>query len=127
VTPQVNGIVSQPLAFAMLHWITRLSDTLPAAFVAGALSLLLVLFTWTGVIFLRPIVRAWLRRQVDATNWLMATAKLDAAIATSLTKAVLQNVAAIRGSAGAGRTRPRQNGYRCVERPAASRSQAGRC
>jgi Protein of unknown function (DUF4239) len=32
--------------------------------VAGALSLLLVLFTWTGIIFFfRPIVRAWLRRQ----------------------------------------------------------------
>jgi len=61
--PRVNGIVSQPLAFAMLHWITRLSDTLPAAFVAGTLSLLLVLFNWTGIIFFRPIVRAWLRRQ----------------------------------------------------------------
>jgi hypothetical protein len=122
--PTVNDIVSQPLAFAMLHWITRLSDTLPAAFVAGALSLLLVLFTGTGIMFFRSIVRAWLRRQggrcdhpyyrlgvipaaVDGTEpiatfgpvaTLVATAKLDAAIAAALTEAVLQSVAAICGS-----------------------------
>ena len=110
--PTVNGIVPQPLAFAMLHWITRLSDTLPAAFVVGARSLLLVLFTWTGSIFFRPIVKAWLCRQggrCDHPSYrlgviraavygtepiatfgpvagLVATAKLDAAMAASLTR-----------------------------------------
>jgi hypothetical protein len=47
----------------MFYWIARLSDGLPAAVLAGFLSLLMVAFTWAGIILFRPFVSAWLRRQ----------------------------------------------------------------
>src|SRR5262245_55092535 len=47
----------------MFGWFARSVDGLPAAYVAGALSLMLVVFTWAGIILLRPFMRAWLKRQ----------------------------------------------------------------